>query len=75
MVIPNFYGLGPCNFYPLTSTIENKKQKQALLEILMKSLLVSHKDLYWAHCFLILCDLLYDIDDLDMASYTDDNKP
>ena len=38
--------------------------------------MVSHKDLYLAHYFNIyICDLFYHIDNLDMASYTDDNTP
>ena len=44
----------------------------------MKFLLVSHKNLHWVYCFLIYTSVDYsfhDIDNMDMASYADDNTP
>ena len=52
MVMAKIVGSG--TFYTLISTIENKERKQTLLILtLMKTLLVSNKDLYQVHCSLI----------------------
>ena len=54
--------------------MESKKQKQTLPLILMQSFTGIPQRSILGSQFSILCDLLYDIDDLDMAGYTDDNK-
>ena len=57
----NVYVLDSWSLYLLTSIIENKEQKKQtlLIVILMKSLLVSNKDIYWFHCSLIYITVTY----------------
>ena len=50
----NAYRLDSRSLYFLSSYLHNRKQRtkvNSLKLIFMKSLLVSHRDLYWTYCF------------------------